>query len=593
MTDANATAGRFFDADSATGALLGISTQGESSQMSVANETRARLVVQNGSEALVLAPLETQLLDVVRYERLSLKPLEDLGYVRSDSVVLGESRLHRSALLVGAFYGGLAFLLWGVFVGTSWLYWALLGLAVAAAAVARLRDEDLGVKVVQGIYIVVVLVVGVGMPVLAIWAGGDIQDVWNTALDGTGLAQERATLTLLGRGIQTVFLVLVTLLPGLLFFLFDRYRLKTLAAEFTHQIFRLDRSVRTRSDLHAKYGHLLTELYGYDPSRRNLSRGSFSRRKSQTARTTESRERPGTRLPVVLATIVFALGWIVVLLNAEVEVVFLSDGLRSLITPWQSATAFAFLGAYVFVLQAALRAYLRGDLRPKFYSYAALRVIVAVVFAWVLDVLIDSDGAALLVPAFVVGLVPDTFLHRLRQYMRTRGAGPLNLLTEKRPLTQLEGIDVYDGTRLEQEGVTNVEGLAYSNLIELMLQTRIPATRLLDWADQALLYLHIDTGDKQDGPPEALTTLRGRGIRTASDLLVAHKAAQTRGDADVFLGILGSGPTQGGPPVLQTIVDTIKDDEWVPQIMDWRNPAKRAERTLRYPDDFKNGIPIP
>ena len=41
MTDANATAGRFFEADSPTGALLGISTQGESSQMSVANETRA------------------------------------------------------------------------------------------------------------------------------------------------------------------------------------------------------------------------------------------------------------------------------------------------------------------------------------------------------------------------------------------------------------------------------------------------------------------------------------------------------------------------------------------------------------------------
>ena len=65
------------------------------------------------------------------------------------------------------------------------------------------------------------------------------------------------------------------------------------------------------------------------------------------------------------------------------------------------------------------------------------------------------------------------------------------MIAERDPLTNLEGIDLYDRARLLDEGVSNVEGLAHHDLIELMLQTRIPAPRLVDWIDQAILYLHV------------------------------------------------------------------------------------------------------
>jgi hypothetical protein len=574
--------------------LVGYSTQPPSLEVSVSNETRARLEIQNGGSTLILAPLERRSLPQLTCATLQseLERLELLGYVSVSETSQDQLRRHqtwkrteRAVYLAGFFYGGLAFFLWGLFVGTSPWYWTVLAVVLAAIAVVRLRDADVGVRVVQTVYLLIVVVVGIGMPVLAVWAGGNIDDRWNDAFSGsTPEQQDFGVLMLLGRSIQTVFIIVVTLLPGLLYFLFDRYRLSTLREEFTKQIFRLDTSVRTRGDVHAAYGHLMDEAYGSDPRREG-----------------SNRQQPGTRLPIVIATVVFALGWIVVLLNSEAGTgeIRTSD-FRTLMVPWQSATAFAFLGAYVFVLQAALRAYLRGDLRPKFYSYAVLRVVVAVVFAWVLELIFGLDGEGisassdfettlLLVVAFAVGLVPDTLLLRLREVLRGNGFFFPDL-TERHPLTDLEGIDIYDRTRLEQEGVTNVEALAHSNLVELMLQTRIPPGRLVDWTDQAQLYIHLQevSEGKQDSKNEQKlhrkqNKLRSRGIRTASDLLVAADAAKCEPKRTALLGTLG---TEDGCPLLETLIDAIRDDEWMRQIRDWHDPANRTERTLRYPTDF-------
>jgi hypothetical protein len=594
-------------------------------EVTVANETRARLEIdeiEHGDLTLTLAPLEVRSVPAKQCQvfQHALERLAFLGYLKFSEVKISERngelvselerehesrRRARAVYLAGFIYGGLAFVLWGLLVGTSWAYWALLAFILAAVVVVRLRDADVGVRAVQTVYLLVVVAVGIAMPVAAVWAGGDVHEVWDDAFNGSSTANEQeASLILLGRSIQALFIIVVTLLPGLLYFLFDRYRLSTLGEEFSRQIFRLDTSVRTRGDIHAKYGHLMEEAYGSDRRRGG-----------------SSRQQPGTRLPIVIATVVFALGWIVVLLNAEVDVDVIQTGeIRSLITPWQSATAFAFLGAYVFILQAALRAYLRGDLRPKFYSYAVLRVVVAVVFAWVLELIIgwgdgktatipavdgaggsqasdaatslasDLDGTLLLVAAFAVGLVPDTFLLRLRELLRKRGF-KLADITERHPLTDLEGIDIYDRARLEQEGVTNIEALAHSNLVELILQTRIPAGRLVDWTDQTLLYIHLQKltdGSGQDaGAKEKRNHLREWGIRTASDLLVARAAAYRRGGIGELDKLLAALSLDGKDSAqLRALIDAISDDEWMNQIMDWHDPENRKERTLRYPQDF-------
>ena len=64
-------------------------------------------------------------------------------------------------------------------------------------------------------------------------------------------------------------------------------------------------------------------------------------------------------------------------------------------------------------------------------------------------------------------------------------------LHEPAPLTDLEGIDLYDRTRLAEEGINNVEALAHADIVDLMSSTRISAAELVDWTDQAILYLRV------------------------------------------------------------------------------------------------------
>jgi hypothetical protein len=90
----------------------------------------------------------------------------------------------------------------------------------------------------------------------------------------------------------------------------------------------------------------------------------------------------------------------------------------------------------------------------------------------------------------------------------------------------LQGIDLYDRARLEQEGVTTLGGLVHGDLIDLMIQTRIPTGRLVDWLDQAVLLIHMaqaPSEEEDDAARPACTAwsaaVRARGFRTACELL--------------------------------------------------------------------------
>lgn len=99
-----------------------------------------------------------------------------------------------------------------------------------------------------------------------------------------------------------------------------------------------------------------------------------------------------------------------------------------------------------------------------------------------------------------------------------------------------------------------------------MLRTRIPTRRLVDMVDQAILYLHVqDTvtaaGAKTDG---GLPILREYGIRTATDLELAHMAAVERGPGAEasMLALLDVAAAKVSR--LRLILDAMKDDEWMP-----------------------------
>jgi hypothetical protein len=176
--------------------------------------------------------------------------------------------------------------------------------------------------------------------------------------------------------------------------------------------------------------------------------------------------------------------------------------------------------------------------------------------------------------AFVAGIVPETALLRIQEFSRgkLRGGHDEIPLAERHPLTKLEGVDIYDRARLAEEGVTNVEALAHHDVVDLMLKTRIPVPRLIDWIDQAILYLHADE--------ESRRVFRRHGIRTATDLESTHERAVFRNEEEQFLGIL---PSEAGfPSRIRVILDAIADEEWMRNLRDWRKAARGEHETIEY-----------
>lgn len=358
-----------------------------------------------------------------------------------------------------------------------------------------------------------------------------------------------------------IFVAVATMVPGLLFFMFDRQRLSTLRDHFEQQIFRLDPNVLTLADVQAKYGHQMDEVY-------------FRPDKQTTA------GNAGQRLwPVVIATATIALGWSIALAP--------KPGVPPPQTIFETLAhpqAFAFLGAYFFTVNTCLNRYARNDLRPKAYTAITVRIIVVVVLAYLLQAIVTSSDSttltesftydAVVLPlAFAVGVLPETAMTLLRDVLRKIGLwGRARQLEDKLPLTQLEGLDLYDRARLIDEGVPNMEALAHHDIVDLLLETRIPVGRLVDWVDQSILYLHVvdSTLDHEDAEgAQVLAKLRALGIRTATDLFqtgvlpsrppLLIDAFRRAGDADGFV-----------ESRLDLLLVAIRDDEWMSYVWTWR-----------------------
>jgi hypothetical protein len=274
--------------------------------------------------------------------------------------------------------------------------------------------------------------------------------------------------------------------------------------------------------------------------------------------------------------------------------------------PKPSPVVFAFLGSYVFAVGLLFRLYIRSDLKPKAYTHIAIRIIIGIAVAWAISALpvrftkpVGGLGSTLLVLAFVIGFFPSTGFAVIFQFLRSQklfvGRGPSG--EGRFPLYLLDGMSIYTRNRLLQEGIENLENLAHSDVPELMLQTRIPLATLIDWIDQAILYLHVkvpsasgaaaeDPGEEKDAD---IKTLRSYGIRTATDLQRACKAAQKREMEKEFLSILGP---KKEPKKLQVILDAIEDDEWMMHLWRYRDADRFADKIFTV-EDFESQSQAP
>jgi hypothetical protein len=267
-----------------------------------------------------------------------------------------------------------------------------------------------------------------------------------------------------------------------------------------------------------------------------------------------------------------------------------------LLDPTPSAATMAFLGAYFFAVYLVLRGYFQGDLRPKIYNQITARLVTVVVVAYLINVLLEPSGVVenlWWAIAFLAGVVPITVLQRFGRLMSSVlgnlpsfMGGWLNrafaeTFATPRSLTRIDGIDIYESARLESEGISDIPSLATADLVSMMVNTRMPVERLVDWSDQAMLVLLVEDGEhdgerdgKQEDDDEAevepaeekdpVSQLRGMGIRTASSLCDVARDPKQKGRRAKAAAILGS------EPLLQGLASQIENEPSTRRIRQWR-----------------------
>ena len=397
------------------------------------------------------------------------------------------------------------------------------------------------------------VVVLIGMVIIVFVPGSVLIGVlsWNA----------RVTLT------RVLLTLMFTILPASLYSLFITTRGKTLWHEFKTNLAHLDP---------VGYEHLIdiylkkySALYGPpDPS-------GFGSALLQGE----------TSFPVLFATFVVGMGWILFFFVGSMEQLAASTFENGFVSPF----TFGFLGAYLFSLQMLFRRYVQSDLKSVAYTHISQRILLTWVWAFVLSVvpwemfgvtLSDNKTAFVSILAFVVGVFPDIAWQVVTQFIRLVLSIPLPSFREKYPLHEIEGITIWVEARLLEEDVENIENLISTGIVDLMLRTNLKPERIVHWIDQGVLLLHL--GHEKRKPLQQ--ALRERGIITATDLMYPYKAATVTSPS----GVPGIFLSDKLDPLVRDLVAAIEDDPNMYHVLAWREV--NAARIARLPQAVKDQV---
>lgn len=516
---------------------------------------RHALILQNASPHPLVIHGDGVTVKLAPLERTTVSPeiagAFDRELLRTDSrLVVREEREQELAHAIGCVpWVLIALVIVGLIVDQAyfWVGVALVGaLTVTLAFVAARRGvEDAGRTLRQVTSFVFVLFFAAGLPAtVTLLQGID----WDTVQLLSAL-RDRA-LSADDRFLGWLFFSLLSLLPALLFYVFDRMRLSQLRQDYLRHVFRLDRDLGDVASLRGKYGRSVEDSFG------SVGAGG-----SGTL-------LPGSRLPLVVATAVVALGWTLIArptsrgtgLDLAVSIGERSD---------HGLMAYAFIGAYLFSLVTLSVGFGRRDLQARSYGRVTVQLVVAVVLAGALGLGGQLSNEHLGLAGLVIGIVPYDVLRGLPERARAllqlaRSESPPLLAGRK--LRELEGLSPFDESRLHGQGVDSVEALAASDLVQLLMDTRIPAGQLIDWMDQAILW--VATRDVELRSGKLADMLAAAGIRRATQLAKAHEEPERIRKA------LGE-PDERDAARVELTRQTIEEAAWTKRIAAWRRDDSR------------------
>jgi hypothetical protein len=351
-------------------------------------------------------------------------------------------------------------------------------------------------------------------------------------------------------GVATTF----TLLPGWLYVVYLDRRGASLYDEFVLNLFRLEIDkpanlpmpprhttyFRTWKDAHDGLWNDGSAARSVGRTSDNLYRRRFEGIYGQGAVSTRAAidgspaaSQVETFSPVLLATLVIGVGWALTL-QPEVmfDLKFLSAVKLSGSPPVPvPVLQFAFIGAYAFVLQDLVRRYFVVDMRNTAYVAAISRIVFVTLIVAVLYAGKDTFSTAELAAAFGLGFFPRAALEAVQTRTIRPLARRLQGRRNERLLGELDGMDIWQETRLVELGIENLQQFATADLVEVLLRSRTPTDRLVSWLDRAFLLLLL--------PPERQTRdnmtsqLRRLGVRYGTDLQHAFDTGSPRARAAV------------------------------------------------------------
>lgn len=479
-------------------------------------------------------------------------------------------------------------------------------------------DGNESLRRVQHIFtLLVVITIGAVLPAIAIFVATDAKDflVMNGGLDVVDGKESQ----LVGRIIQVLYTAVLTLFPAILYFQFDRHRVGTIRSEWVRAIFRMDKRMETLADVNARYGDELAE--------------------ASNNSTDSVRLLGGRNSPIIVATLLISLGWTLLVAQTgsfDFDRAGVDQSYFQFLVPTPSAAAMAFLGAYFFGTYLILRSYYRGDLRPKVYNQITARLITVVVLAYLIQTMFyNEENPYIWALSFLAGVVPTTVLQHVIDFASSFRSAPKRSVTAdpsapidpdtpdepitpsgqnaaatskpnrlsrafaeafptRRSLIQLDGVDVHDSTRLETEGITDVPSLATADLVSVMISTRLPVDRLVDWMDQAVLILLLDD-DSNKELDARVKRLRRIGIRTASGVLAANAGELGAGVKKAAADIISS-TVEGEPSDANTLVGIaaeIRREPAMMRILQWHQSELSAiDRSCPTITVANNGVDV-
>jgi hypothetical protein len=385
--------------------------------------------------------------------------------------------------------------------------------------------------------------------------------------------------------------VYFSLLPAALYLQFMAVRGPTLWEEFTDNLYRLrfdDAASLPRPPPHCRYypTWLAARAARVAPLGKTLYQKKFEGVFGAIPCDDDSRPPRHTEklAPVIMATILFSVAWVIVVMPSPLFELTLFGrapaGAESPVIPL-GTLRFGFLGAYFYAVQMLIRRYFQNDLKASAYHNATMRIVTVALLTWTVDLLIgDQPYEVRWSLAFVIGVFPDVGWKALQTAIKLPLRALVPSLRQPYPLSDLDGLNVWYEARLLEEGIEDMQNLATCNLVDVMLNTRIPVERLVDWIDQSILYLHL--GKPVEGAGNPRDQLRRYGIRTATDLEDAFRPARDVADEVERIARLERLLTTPGadePSVLRTILATLGSEPNLPYVRAWRT-SEDAPRAM-------------